>query len=66
MSGSGVQALTGLTDEQMGTLQDDYQIVTLQDLAVLDKDDINVILGSEKSTFLARRKLCSVATFMKK
>eukprot|EP00957_Ditylum_brightwellii_P210198 15364664-Ditylum_brightwellii.AAC.1 len=66
MAGSGVQALTGLTDEQIGALQDDYQIVTLQDLAVLDKNDIDVILGSEKLTFLARRKSCSVATFIKK
>eukprot|EP00957_Ditylum_brightwellii_P097829 7449630-Ditylum_brightwellii.AAC.1 len=52
IQGSGVKSLAGLSDDQVKKLEDEYTIKTLQELALLDKEDINDLLGKEKPTFI--------------
>eukprot|EP00957_Ditylum_brightwellii_P098996 7541450-Ditylum_brightwellii.AAC.1 len=52
-----VKDLVGLLVEQLKTLKDDYLIALLQDFALLDKDDVDSLLGNDTDTFLIRRKL---------
>eukprot|EP00957_Ditylum_brightwellii_P087806 6687064-Ditylum_brightwellii.AAC.1 len=47
-------------------LRDDYPINTLQDLLLLDKADVDSILGADKDTFVMKRKLTMVADFIQK
>jgi len=66
LDGSGVQNLVGMSDAQLAKLKDVYLITTLQDLALLDKADVDSILGTNTDTFLMRRKLMMVAEFIRK
>eukprot|EP00957_Ditylum_brightwellii_P129713 9894932-Ditylum_brightwellii.AAC.1 len=64
LESSGMKDLVGMSDEQLAILKDEYLITTLQDLALLDKADVDLILGSNKTTFVMRRKLTMVADFI--
>uniref|UniRef100_A0A7S4T6R9 Uncharacterized protein n=1 Tax=Ditylum brightwellii TaxID=49249 RepID=A0A7S4T6R9_9STRA len=66
LDGSGVQNLVGMSDAQLAKLKDVYLITTLQDLALLDKADVDSILGTNTDTFVMRRKLMMVAEFIRK
>eukprot|EP00957_Ditylum_brightwellii_P110828 8452972-Ditylum_brightwellii.AAC.1 len=66
IAGSIVKDLVGLLVEQLKTLKDNYLITSLQDLALLKKDDVELLLGNDSDTFLTRRKLYMVATFLRK
>ena len=61
----GLQKLIHLTDKQIAILRDDYLVQTVQDLACLDKNDIDLILGNEPSTFMIRRRLFKVTQYLK-
>eukprot|EP00957_Ditylum_brightwellii_P188065 14317842-Ditylum_brightwellii.AAC.1 len=63
---SGVKDLVGLNDEQLKTIKDNYLITALQDLALLDKANVDSILGVDKDTFVMRRKLTMVTDFIQK
>eukprot|EP00957_Ditylum_brightwellii_P187384 14271442-Ditylum_brightwellii.AAC.1 len=49
---SGVKALARLSDSQVKKLEDDYNIVSLWDLALLDKANVYALLGNEMGTFI--------------
>eukprot|EP00557_Chaetoceros_sp_GSL56_P014026 CAMPEP_0176478512 /NCGR_PEP_ID=MMETSP0200_2-20121128/1227_1 /TAXON_ID=947934 /ORGANISM="Chaetoceros sp., Strain GSL56" /LENGTH=1865 /DNA_ID=CAMNT_0017874457 /DNA_START=317 /DNA_END=5915 /DNA_ORIENTATION=+ len=59
-----VQALVGLSDDEITTLRDTYSIQNVEDLALLDKEDIDSILGADTATFMKRRKLTAVSKFI--
>jgi hypothetical protein len=59
-----VQALVSLSDEEITTLRDTYSIQNVEDLALLDKEDIDTILGADTATFMKRRKLTAVSKFI--
>ena len=50
-AGGPVATLTNLTSDQITTLTDTYGIKTTNDLLLLEKGDINDILGNDSSTF---------------
>eukprot|EP00957_Ditylum_brightwellii_P161029 12259748-Ditylum_brightwellii.AAC.1 len=66
ITGSGVNSLVGLDAIQIKKLENNYSIASLQDLALLDKQDVDAILGTDASMFLVRRKLSVVADFLRK
>eukprot|EP00957_Ditylum_brightwellii_P052158 3954664-Ditylum_brightwellii.AAC.1 len=66
ITGSAVKDLVRLSTEQLKTLKDNYLIALLQDLVLLDKDDVDSLPGNDSDTFLIRRKLSMVATFLRK
>eukprot|EP00957_Ditylum_brightwellii_P074677 5676261-Ditylum_brightwellii.AAC.1 len=66
ITNSGVKDLVGINENQIELMQDDYQIITLQDLALLEKTEVDSILGSDTSTFLIYKKLRKVAEFIRK
>eukprot|EP00957_Ditylum_brightwellii_P005121 388967-Ditylum_brightwellii.AAC.1 len=66
ITGSKVNGLVGLDSAHIRKLEDDYSITSLQDLALLDKQDVDTILGTDANTFLVRRKLFMVADFLRK
>eukprot|EP00957_Ditylum_brightwellii_P155796 11860697-Ditylum_brightwellii.AAC.1 len=49
----------------MKKLEGNYQITLLQDLALLDKANIDVLLGNDMATFIAQRKLSMIANLLK-
>ena len=63
---SPVKNLVGLSDEQINTLKEAYKVTNLQELSMLDRDDINDILGTAAESFMQRKKLTAVATFLSK
>eukprot|EP00957_Ditylum_brightwellii_P146167 11129404-Ditylum_brightwellii.AAC.1 len=63
---SVVKDLVGLSAEQLKMLKDNYLITLLQDLTLLDKDDVDSLLSNDADTFLTRRKLYMVVTFLRK
>eukprot|EP00957_Ditylum_brightwellii_P049483 3753445-Ditylum_brightwellii.AAC.1 len=65
VEGSRVKELAGLTDNHMKILKDDYQILLISDLALLDKADIDNIITNDKDTFLKRRKLFAIMIFLR-
>ncbi len=46
-----ITTLTGMTDADITKLRDDFSIQAIDDLALLDKADVDAILGSDASTF---------------
>eukprot|EP00957_Ditylum_brightwellii_P063996 4854577-Ditylum_brightwellii.AAC.1 len=66
ITGSGVKELVGLSVEQLKTLNEDYLVTLLQNLAFLDKEDVDELLGNNMSTFLVGRKILMVASFLRK
>eukprot|EP00957_Ditylum_brightwellii_P081401 6191641-Ditylum_brightwellii.AAC.1 len=50
--------------EQLTTQKDDYLVSTPQNLALLDKADVDSILCADKGTFMMRRTLTMVANFI--
>ena len=60
-----VKSLCGLTDDQITTLRDTYSITHVTDLVLLDKDDVDAILGTSTNTFMKRRKLTAVTQYVK-
>lgn len=60
-----IQTLVGLSDEEINTLKNTYSIQHVEDLALLDKDDIDSILGTDTTTFMKRRRLNAVSTFIR-
>eukprot|EP00957_Ditylum_brightwellii_P001357 106547-Ditylum_brightwellii.AAC.1 len=53
-----------MSNGQLDTLKDEYLITMPQDLALLDKADVNSILYIDKNTFVMRKKLNIVAGFI--
>eukprot|EP00957_Ditylum_brightwellii_P100398 7652499-Ditylum_brightwellii.AAC.2 len=49
LESSCVKDLVGMSNEQLATLKDEYIITTLQDIALLDKADVDSILGTDKN-----------------
>eukprot|EP00957_Ditylum_brightwellii_P181847 13853257-Ditylum_brightwellii.AAC.2 len=66
ITGSSIKDLVGLDATQLTKLANDYNITTLQDLALLNKAVEYIIFGNGSSTFLVRRKLFMLAEFLKK
>eukprot|EP00957_Ditylum_brightwellii_P189601 14432512-Ditylum_brightwellii.AAC.1 len=66
VKGRRVKDLAGLTDDHMKILKDDYQILLLSDLALLNKADTNDTIGNDKDTFLKRRTLFAIMDFLRK
>eukprot|EP00957_Ditylum_brightwellii_P161431 12291228-Ditylum_brightwellii.AAC.1 len=66
IAGSGVNSSVGLGSIQIKKLENNNSIALLQDLALLDKQDANDILGTDANMFLVRRKLSMVADFLRK
>eukprot|EP00957_Ditylum_brightwellii_P072192 5487882-Ditylum_brightwellii.AAC.1 len=64
IQGSVTKSLVGLSDNQVKKLEDEYGVTTLQELALLDKEDVNDLLGKEKPTFIVRRKLFRIANYL--
>ena len=60
-----IKTLCDLTDVQIASLRDTYKIAHVSDLALLDKDDIDSILGNDASTFMKRRGLTAIAQYVK-
>eukprot|EP00957_Ditylum_brightwellii_P025229 1909584-Ditylum_brightwellii.AAC.1 len=50
--GSGIKSLAGMSDNQVKKLEDEYSVKRLQELALLDKEDVNDLLGKDKPTFV--------------
>lgn len=60
-SGAVQACLVGLRDDEISTaLKDTYSIQNVEDLALLDKEDIDFILGADTTAFMKRRKLTAV------
>jgi len=59
-----VKALVDLSDDEIATLRDTYSITYVEDLALLDKEDIDSILGADTVTFMKRRRLTAVSKFI--
>eukprot|EP00957_Ditylum_brightwellii_P107473 8200526-Ditylum_brightwellii.AAC.1 len=66
LEGSGIKDLAGLSDNQIKELKEVYKVKLLQDLALLDKDNVDTILGTDANTFKVRRKLFSIAETVRK
>eukprot|EP00957_Ditylum_brightwellii_P012459 941636-Ditylum_brightwellii.AAC.1 len=66
VTANGVKDLVGLTMDKLKMLNDDYLVSLLQDLALLDKDDVDALLGNDMETFLVGRKLSMIAFFLRK
>ena len=47
-----VKTLTGLTDDNITQLRDTYTLTTIDELALLDKADLDTMFGNDASTFL--------------
>eukprot|EP00957_Ditylum_brightwellii_P094842 7222849-Ditylum_brightwellii.AAC.1 len=54
--GSSIKDLVSLDAAQLTKLENDYNIAILQDLALLDKADVDTIFRNNCKTFLVRRK----------
>eukprot|EP00957_Ditylum_brightwellii_P143294 10917349-Ditylum_brightwellii.AAC.1 len=63
---SAANNLVGLDSTLQKKLEDNYQITTIQDLALLDKQGIDTILGTNASTFFVRKKLSMVINFLRR
>ncbi len=61
-----IASLTSLDDSEIKKFKDDYGIDQIDDLALLDKADIDTILGTDNSTFLKRRKLFAIVQFVQR
>ena len=64
IAGIALKDLIGLSYDQIGEMERDFGLKSIQDLKLLDKDSIEEIFGSEKGTFLIRRKMNAVVKFM--
>eukprot|EP00957_Ditylum_brightwellii_P163906 12478410-Ditylum_brightwellii.AAC.1 len=62
----GVKDLVGLSNVQLKTLKDNYLIKNLQGLALVDKANVDSIIGTDKDTFFMRRQLTMVMDFIGK
>ena len=60
-----VQTITGLTDPDVEKLRDDFTLTHIDDLALLDKSDVDTMFGTDNATFLRRRKLWALIQFVK-
>ena len=58
--------ICNLTLSDIKTLEQDYSIKTLQDIAILEKEDFDQIFGDDKKTFLKRRRLCHAALYLRR
>ena len=58
-------SISSLTNAEIDSLKTDYAITSLDDVAVLDKDDFDEILGANRSTFIKRRRLQTLARFLR-
>jgi hypothetical protein len=65
ISRSYIPNLVGLTEEQVTRLRDTFQINAVQDIAILEPDDFNVVLGDDHATFMVRKKLAVIAKFLR-
>eukprot|EP00957_Ditylum_brightwellii_P207817 15354664-Ditylum_brightwellii.AAC.1 len=66
LEGSGIKDLVGLSDDQLKELKDVYKVELLQDLALLKKDNVDTILGTDANTLMVRHKLFSITEFIRK
>ena len=57
--------ISTLTTAEINTLKTDYSINPMDDIAVLEKDDFDEILGTDGSTFMKRRRLQTMARFLR-
>eukprot|EP00957_Ditylum_brightwellii_P004415 335228-Ditylum_brightwellii.AAC.1 len=64
IQGSSVKSLAGLSDNQVKKLEDEYGVKVLQELALLDKEVIDNLLGKDKPTFIVRRKLFRITNYL--
>ena len=64
ISGGQIVTLVGLTTAQVATL-DGFEIKTLSNIAALDKEEFNQVLGTDKRTFMVRRRLSQVLSFLR-
>ena len=61
-----VKLLTQLIDNDISNLMNNYCITTHDDLTLLDKEDVDTILCTEKATFMKRERLVSLVKFIQK
>lgn len=65
IASSNIPKLVGLTDVQVAAMKNDYGIENIEDLAALEKEDFNEVLGTDKSTFLLRKKITLAAKYLR-
>ena len=65
ISATRVQELSGLTNEKLDSLKTTYGIERLQGLVILDPGDFELLLGSEAETFLVRKRLGVIVSYLK-
>jgi hypothetical protein len=64
--GSSIVSLVGLSNQEVQTFEDEFGIRNLDDIATLEKEDFNTILGEENSSFMKRRRLFQVSIYLHK
>lgn len=60
-----IKGLTDLSDDEIKKLRDEYSLTNIDDIALLDKADIDEILGTEKNTLMKRRRLSAISRFLR-
>jgi hypothetical protein len=60
-----VGTITGLSDADITKLRDEYALANIEDLALLDKADLDTMFGTDASTFLKRQKLWAMVQYIK-
>ena len=60
-----VKTLAGLSDDDTLKFRDTYSLARVDDLALLDKADLDAILGNDATTFLKRRKMWALVQYLK-
>ena len=61
-----VKNLIGLTDAQIADLKEKFSIETVQDLAMVESEDLEKLLGSDDKDFLLRKRFHTIATYIRK
>ena len=64
--GNPMISLIGLSATEVETLENDFGIKNLDDIATLEKDDFNTVLGIGNDTFMKRRRLFQVSIYLRK
>ena len=60
-----VQTITSLTNVDVVKLHGDFTLAHIEDLALLDKLDLDTMFGTANATFLKRQKLWALVQFIK-
>jgi hypothetical protein len=62
--GSPIVSLVGLSNQEVQTIKDEFGIRNLDDIATLEKEDFNTVLGEDNSSFMKRRRLFQVSIYL--